>query len=191
MVSDGRAERFGHDAAGFRKLKAWLPKADTIARVVHQATGPYHAAFERYFGSELPRVKVNPLQARRFAQSKGSRAKTDAVDARMLAQIGAALDRVAQVPICETLRDLKELQLARQALVKDRTRLHNRLKTHRVAFAVKQGKTRLALIKRQLHDIDMQICRRIEAEKPMARTFAIILIAVFQGQPHRRLAELG
>ena len=33
-LGDGRAARFGNDAAGFRKLKAWLPKADNIARVV-------------------------------------------------------------------------------------------------------------------------------------------------------------
>ena len=83
-LGDGRAARFGNDAAGFRKLKAWLPKADNIARVVYEATGPYHAALERRFGGELPLVKVNPLQARRFAQSTGSRAKTDAVPFRRL-----------------------------------------------------------------------------------------------------------
>jgi len=34
-------------------------------------------------------VKVNPLQARRFAEAIGQRAKTDAVDAAMLARLGA------------------------------------------------------------------------------------------------------
>ena len=38
-LGDGRAARFGNDAAGFRKLKAWLPKADTIARVVFEGEG--------------------------------------------------------------------------------------------------------------------------------------------------------
>ena len=83
-LSDGRAARFGNDAAGFRKLRAWLPKASGIARVVYEATGPYHSALERRFGGELPLVKENPLQARRFAQSTGSRAKTDAVPSRRL-----------------------------------------------------------------------------------------------------------
>jgi transposase len=173
-LGDGRAERFGNNAAGFRKLKAWLPKADTIARVVYEATGPYHAAFERYFGSELPLVKVNPLQARRFAQSKGARAKTDAVDARMLAQMGAALELVPQQPISETMRELKELQVARQALVKDRTRLLNRIKTQTATLVVKQGKARLALIERHLHDIDAEIRTRINAGKPQARAVEII-----------------
>ena len=123
---------------------------------------------------ELPLVKVNPLQARRLAQSKGTRAKTDAVDARMLAQMGAALELVPQAPMTETLRELKELQIARQALIKDRTRLLNRIKTQKVAFAVKQGKARMALIKRQLRDIDIEIRVRIGAEKPLARAFEIL-----------------
>lgn len=123
---------------------------------------------------ELPLVKVNPLQARRLAQSKGTRAKTDAVDARMLAQMAAALELVPQAPMTETLRELKELQIARQALIKDRTRLANRIKTQKVAFAVKQGKVRMALIKRQLRDIDIEIRVRIGAEKPRARAFEIL-----------------
>jgi len=173
-LGDGRAARFGNDAAGFRKFRAWLPKADTIARVVYEATGPYHAALERRFGDELPLVKVNPLQARRFAQSKGARAKTDAVDARMLAQMGAALELVPQQPISETMRKLKELQVARQALVKDRTRLLNRIKTQTATLVVKQSKARLALIERQLHDIDAEIRTRINAGKPQARAVEII-----------------
>ena len=65
-------------------MEAWLPEG-TIDRLVYEATGPYHAAFEVRFASRYPLVKVNPLQARRFAQSKGARAKgarakTDAVD---------------------------------------------------------------------------------------------------------------
>ena len=173
-LGDGRAARFGNDAAGFRKLKAWLPKADNIARVVFEATGPYHAALERRFGGALPLVKVNPLQARRFAQSTGTRAKTDAVDARMLAQMGAALNLAPQVPISETLRELKELQVARQALITDQTRLLNRIKTQVVGLVVQQGKARLALIKRQLRAIDAEIQTRIAAEKPLARAFEII-----------------
>ena len=61
---DGRAARFGNDAAGFRRLKAWLPKADGIARVVHEATGPTHAAHEPRFGGDLPLVKSLPQRRR-------------------------------------------------------------------------------------------------------------------------------
>jgi len=80
-LSDGAASRFANTAAGFRALAKWLG-ADRPARVVYEPTGPYHAAFERRFSAKLPLCKVNPLQARRFAQSKGMRAKTDQVPSR-------------------------------------------------------------------------------------------------------------
>ena len=47
-------------------------------------TGPYHKAFEAALGEKLPLVKVNPLQARRFAEAYGTRARTDAVPSRRL-----------------------------------------------------------------------------------------------------------
>ena len=61
-LGDRRAARFGNDAAGFRKFKAWLPQTNGIARVVYEATGPYHAGLERRFGGELPLVKGLPLR---------------------------------------------------------------------------------------------------------------------------------
>ncbi len=74
------ARQFGNSTAGFGDLLVWLPAKDTISRLVYEATGPYHAGFERALSQTCPLVKVNPLQARRFAQSKGTRVKTDAVD---------------------------------------------------------------------------------------------------------------
>jgi len=155
-LSDGAAARFANSAAGFRALAKWLG-ADIPARVVYEPTGPYHAAFERRFAGNLALCKVNPLQARRFAQSKGTRAKTDQVDARMLAQMGVALALEPDAPLSQSQRDLKELQIARMALVKDKTRLKNRLQTLILAFTLKQAKARLTLILRQLSDIEAEI----------------------------------
>ena len=87
---DGAAARFSNTPAGFRALSKWLG-IDVPRLVVFEATGPYHESFERTFSGKLPLVKVNPLQARRFAQACGTRVKTDAVDARILANMGSAL----------------------------------------------------------------------------------------------------
>ena len=102
-LNDGCAARFANAAIGFRDLARWLGK-DMPARVAYEATGPYHAGVEKRFAGTLPLVKVNPLQARRFAQSKGTRAKTDAVDARMLAEMRAAFGLVADRPTDENRR---------------------------------------------------------------------------------------
>jgi transposase len=94
--------------------------------VVFEPTGPYHGHFERTFSGKLPWVKVNPLQARRFAQACGTRVKTDAVDARMLANMGSALVFEPDHPLDEKQYELKELFSYRGGLMKDRTRLITR-----------------------------------------------------------------
>ena len=172
-LSDGASARFANSARGFRALAKWLG-SEPSARVVYEATGPYHAAFEKRFATELPLCKVNPLQARRFAQSKGSRAKTDAVDARMLAAMGAAFKLEPDAPVSQNQRDLKELQIARQALVKDRTRLMNRLKTQNLAFTRQQTTLRLRQITRQFTEIDAEIGARIDAQQATAKAYAIL-----------------
>ena len=97
-LEDCAAQRFDNAAAGFRALAKWLGKAP-VARIVFEPTGPYHKAFEAAPGERFPLVKVNPLQARRFAEAHGTRAKTDAADARMLARTAAAFNLEPQAPL--------------------------------------------------------------------------------------------
>ena len=115
---------------------------------MYEPTGPYHRAFEKALSGRFPLVKVNPLQARRFAEASGTRAKTDAVDAQVLARMGAALALEADAPIPPRLHDLKDLQVARSALVKERTRLRNRGHAQTNPVLKRQTRTRLTLVER-------------------------------------------
>jgi transposase len=142
--------------------------------VVYEATGAYHAALERSFAGALPLVKVNPLQARRFAQARGTRAKTDAVDARVLAVLGSALDLAPDVPAGKNQHDLKELQIARMALIKERTRLLNRSKTQSLALLKRQSKARLEQIKRQLTELEAALLDLTRQCPKRARAFDIL-----------------
>ena len=172
-LSSGAYARFTNDPAGFRALKRWIGTTQPHL-LVYEATGPYHGRLERALAGKLPLVKVNPLQARRFAQARGTRAKTDKVDARMLAQMGSALDLVADRPALEGHNELKELQIARTALVKDRTRLKNRLKTQTLAITRRQTKARLAQIQRQLIALQDEIASLLNASAKRARAYAIL-----------------
>ncbi|WP_394689337.1 transposase [Hoeflea sp.] len=97
---------------------------------------------------------VEPLQARRFAQASGTQAKTDAVDARTLAAMGAALDLEPDMPADKNQHVLKQLQVALMALVKERIRLLNRMKTQNPALLKRQCKARLDQIKHQLAEVE-------------------------------------
>jgi transposase len=172
-LEDGAAQRFENAAAGFRALAKWLGKAP-VARIVFEPTGPYHKAFEAALAGTFPLIKVNPLQARRFAEAHGTRAKTDAVDAQMLARMGAAFNLSPQAPCSRESRILKDLHVARTGLIKDRTRLRNRAQTHDVAVLKRQTKARLAQVDRQIAELDTEIAALVETRKTTARSRDIL-----------------
>lgn len=172
-LSDGSTACFPNAPAGFRALSAWLGK-DIPARVVFEATGPYHRCFERTLSRQLPLVKVNPLQARRFAQACGTRVKTDAVDARMLASFGNALALEPDQPTDEKQYELRELFSARGALIKDRTRLINRLQTQTLALVRRQTKARIEQLTRQQKALQQDINVRLQDCPSRARANAIL-----------------
>src|SRR5580698_8077712 len=73
----GVIKRFDNTEEGHRALIAWL-SCWTVERVVFEATGAYHRHFERALNAAgLAAVKLNPRQARRFAEGIGKLAKTD------------------------------------------------------------------------------------------------------------------
>ena len=115
------ARRFANDPSGIAELIDWLAPLNPT-RIVFEATGAYHRGLAMALGKAgLPAVKVNPLQARRFAEATGKRAKTDPVDAAMLARFGATLQPAITPAPDPTIGTLHKLRAAREALVKDRT----------------------------------------------------------------------
>lgn len=78
---------------GLTALLRWMSAQDSVpVRIVFEATGAYHRLLEqRLAQAHLPVVKVNPRQARRFAQAIGRLAKTDRLDAALLVRMGECL----------------------------------------------------------------------------------------------------
>ena len=167
-LEDGALNQFANSPVGFKALIKWLGDLP-IKRIVFEPTGSYHRAFEKTFGGTFPMVKVNPLQARRFAQASGTRAKTDAVDARGLAAMGAALNLRPQNPISENERILKDFHVARASLIKERSRLRNRLQTQTIPLLKRQSRARLTQVERQIIELDAAIAAIIGQEEGMAR----------------------
>jgi transposase len=167
--------RFANDAKGHRALIAWL-KAHPVQRVVFEATGPYHRTFERTLAAAgLPMAKVNPRQARRFAEATGRIAKTDTIDAAMLARFGALLNPQIVQPVSQTVDEMKELHNARQALVKDRTATFNRQKQMRIAILKRLATQRLKQIDNQLKAIDAALAALRDSDAALKTRFDILL----------------
>lgn len=105
-------------AAGHRALVQALAAAATPARVIIEATGGYERLLVAALAQAgLPVVVVNPRQARDFAKATGQLAKTDRVDARLLARFGAQVEPPLR-PLPDALHDtLRDLLARRQQLL--------------------------------------------------------------------------
>ena len=172
---EGSVQQFANDCAGHAKLIAWItPKQPT--RIVFEATGAYHRGLQKALANAaLPGVKINPWQARRFAEATGCRAKTDAVDAAMLARFGATLQpevRPAQDPAIDSMA---ELLAARRALVKNRTAALNRSKNLTLALLKRQNQQQLKQIEAQIKDIDREQATLVAKQDRFKARFDILL----------------
>lgn len=118
-----------NDAAGIAATVARLgAQAPTL--VVVEATGAYHASVtSALLAAGLPVAVVNPRQVRRFAESVGQLAKTDRLDAAVLARFAAAVQ-----PAPRPLPDAATQELA--ALVDRRRQLLEMLTMERNRLAV-------------------------------------------------------
>jgi len=165
----GLSRRFRNDTKGLKLLLSWL-RSYPVARIVYEPTGPYHHAFERRLGeSGLPLAKINPRRTRRFADAIGRQAKTDAIDAAMLAKFGAMLEPNIQPVISETLDQLKELLVARTALVKDRVAAQNRSHRLRLPLLKRQAQQRLKQVEQQLATLDAATAELVETDPLLAQ----------------------
>ncbi|MGB5821684.1 MAG: IS110 family transposase [Saonia sp.] len=167
-LPDGAQAAFANSRAGLTKLIGWIG-AGAIARIVFEPTGRYHRDLERRLSEAgYPLVKVNPRQARRFAEALGVRAKTDWADAAMLARMGTALALEPRAIRSETSRELNELITARRALIKDRTAAKNREKGLRLTLLRCQIAARITQINADLDAIDRLIADLIAADPALA-----------------------
>ena len=172
-LADGESGRFDNDLAGIQALIDWI--GTPVECVAYEATGAYHRDLEQaLFRAGLAQAKVNPWQARRYAEATGTRAKTDAVDARILAQMAAAVEPRRTAAPSKTQRRLKELQMSRDALMRQRTAVLNRRRLLCDPLLKRQHQTQINLFERHLRAVDRKMQKLIAADPARARKQEIL-----------------
>jgi transposase len=148
--------------AGYRTLIKIVAKSPAPVHVVCEATGTYHRAFAAALHEARITVSVvNPRLPHNFARSRGQLAKTDKIDARMLADFGATM-KPAPTPKPDALMVLLDDLVTRRAqLVGDRARENNRLEQTSCGES-------LTSIRRHVRHLDGQI------EKLLARIDQVV-----------------
>lgn len=139
--------------------------AHAVGRVVIEATGRYHRRLAvDLMLAGLSVAIVNPRHVREFARAKGRLAKTDAIDARVLADFGRTMNpRPSERPTEKQpllLNLVARRRQVTQMLAAEKTRLHD-ADDKITAGMIKKVQR---LLEQQQEDLDRQIAKLIESD---------------------------
>jgi transposase len=151
---------------GIRQMVRRIKAADVVGVVV-EATGGWERPLVKALSKAGIAVSViNPRQGRDFAKALGRLAKTDEIDAKVLAQFGSRLEPEARPLPREAIMALEELVNRRRDLVEMLTQERNRL--HHVTGGMKEKiKRHIDWLDQELKELEQQMEQAIEADSAM------------------------
>lgn len=156
--------QFSNDKRGFVRLIRWL-KTWPIKQVVLEASGGYErAALDVLHAAGLPMVRINPARARRFAQGTGRAAKTDRLDATVLAQMAHLLPLTRYVPPAPWQQRLAEFAQCRRHLVQMRVSEMQRLRRLVDPDLIALKQRYIAQLSDDLKQLDKAIAEQLEGQ---------------------------
>lgn len=171
----GRTLHLSNTREGLQALKRGLAGVP-VALIVMEATGKYHRLAQRTLDAAgLAVAVVSPLRARRFAEAIGQLAKTDRLDAKVLAIMGQSLEPEVTAPAPEALEALQELVRARTVAVADQTALINQQHASQTPFLRTELGRRLRTLATSIARLKAEIERRIKADPALKRRYDILI----------------
>jgi len=167
--------RVPNTAEGMRKLKRWLRRF-RVALVVVEATGKWHRALHRSLHASGFRVAVvDPYRVRMFAKAHGILAKTDRLDARVLAMFAAVMAPAARAPAPRLVETVQELVRGRESAVAARTAVRNQRAAAQTPFLRRQLERRSARLDKDIASLEAEIERLVAGDQALARRHRILL----------------
>jgi len=174
VLPSGEILRVPNTPEGIRRLKRWILRFE-LALVVIEATGKWHRLLHRSLhASAIPVSVTDPYRVRMFAKAQGVLAKTDRLDARVLAQFAAVMAPTVRAPASEVMQELAELVRARDSAVAEETALKNQLSAATGRFLKRQLERRIGRIAKDIAALAKEILAQIAADEVLARRYAIL-----------------
>lgn len=172
-----RTERFDNTAKGIDRLAERLLEA-APERVVLEATGGYERpAAAALAGAGLPVAVVNPRQTRDFAKATGRLAKTDRIDADLLALFAERVRPELRPLPDEDQQAFSALTARRRQLIEVRTAEKNRLDTAGSEAVRASIEALLVHLEKQLCEVERQLDEAVK-ESPMWKKEEQLLCSV-------------
>jgi transposase len=163
-----------NDSKGRRQLREKLPPPGECLIVI-EATGGYERALVAELIDAGHQVAVvNPRQARDFAKACGNLAKTDRIDAAVLARFGQAVELRIQAKIPEKQLELQDLVARRRQLVELRTAETNRKEHVASQFVRKSLQQSVDVLTKEIRRFEKRIVELVQSDDDWKQKFEIV-----------------
>lgn len=174
ILPAGTTSSFNYDEQGLDKICSLLISLKP-ALIVVESSGTYqHRLVARLFLAGLPVAVVNPRQVRDFARGIGKLAKTDSIDALVLARFAQVAEPRITPPPTEEEQLLHDLIARRQQLMTMRTAEKNRLE-QAINKQVRKSIYRIIkILDKELEDIDDDACQLVQSDEHWKEIDAIL-----------------
>ena len=158
-----RAWRVKYDQAGVQSLVQELKELAPTLLVLEATGGLETHVVAALAAAGVPLVVVNPRQVRDFAKATGELAKTDTIDARILALFAEKIRPEVRPLRDEETRDLDALMTRRRQLIEIRVGERNRLYQAATQVVRTSIEEHIAWLDARIGEVDAELQKRIEA----------------------------
>jgi len=164
---DGPFRSFPGDSDGLAHLIAWL-RQHHVQLVVCEASGGYERPLlDVLLEHDIPCARLQATDARDFARGLGVLAKTDKLDAHMLARMASVRRPHLEVKRSTTQRELVKLVDYRLQLMEDRTRLKTQLGKQEQGWILARQEARLTQLNEELIALDQHIETMLKSDESL------------------------
>lgn len=196
FLPTGEYLHISNDINGFKRLKKYVGTSK-VGKILMESTGSYHRSLQKFLTAAGFKVfVVNPRQIRDFAKACAVLAKTDKIDAEVIAQYGERMPLQDKIKKDLFHEDLKDLVTRRRQIVYAIVKEKNHLEKMNSKLIIKSVKVSITFLQKQLAEIDdlilnfiqshelyQQVYNQLLSVKGLGKITATVLIA--------ELPELG
>jgi transposase len=175
VAPSGRRFRVANASQGVEELVGRL-RREGAERVVLEAVGPYaRTAVNGLARAGFAVGLVNPRRIKGFREAEGRRAKTDRLDAGLIARFALQMsDTLRALPSAEQ-QSLKAFATRRRQLVEMIAMEKVRLKQAAEPLLLASHRAAIAALSAERDSIEAELAARVERDKKLARRYAILV----------------
>lgn len=174
--------RIENTERGVETLVRHCTKHD-VRLVALEATDKYHRlAHEALHNADIAVSVINPYRSRQFADSMGHLAKTDSIDAKMLARFAELIQPNPTLPPSAEQKAIRDLNTARRQVLQDIGDLKRQLQVTDHPLAARQIRARMKMAERHKTALEEEMQTMIQSAPELKHKFTILTSIPFIGK---------